>query len=166
MAEGSNLQMFLYLKSLVESDKKQFREICGALDGGKLLPGGVIYVKTAIGDVRVDRPSDEDAERAVKEAQDREGMILDDEDSISAMSLRYTPVYSKRSPNKITDANRKYLYTEDGWNDIMKTVESSVIKVADGIRSGEIGAKPYHKKKDKSPCEYCEYKAICRKVEI
>lgn len=166
MAEGSNLQMFLYLKALVESEKMKFRENCGALEGGRLLPGGVIYVKTAIGDVRVDSPSDEVADTAVKEAQDREGMILDDENSISAMTLRYTPLYSKRSPNKISDSKRQYLYTEDGWKEIMATVEKSVVDVADRMRSGEIGAKPKRKKKQKSPCEYCKYKAVCRKVEI
>ncbi len=165
MAEGSNLQMFLYLKALVESENKKFRESCGVGDGGRLLPGGVIYVKTAIGDVRVDRPSDEAADAAVKEAQVREGMLLDDEASISAMKLKYTPLYSKRSPDKITDGKRKYLYTEEGWGEIMETVEKSVVDVSDRMRSGEIGAKP-KRKKDKTPCEYCEYKAICRKVEI
>ncbi len=165
MAEGSNLQMFLYLKALVESENEKFRESLGATEGSRLIPAGVIYVKTSVGDVRVDSPSDEAAYAAVKSAQAREGMILDDEDSISAMTLKYTPVYSKRTPDKIPDSKRKYLYTEDGWEEIMKTVEESVTDISDRIRSGEISAKP-KVKKDKSPCEYCEFKAICRKVSI
>ncbi|MBE6532868.1 MAG: hypothetical protein E7676_05115 [Ruminococcaceae bacterium] len=165
MKEGANLQMFLYLKALVESENEKFRGALGASEKSRLIPGGVIYVKTSVGDVRVDTPSDEAADEAVKGAQEREGMILDDEDSISAMTLKYTPVYSKRTPDKIPDSKRKYLYTEDGWEEIMKTVEESVTDISDRIRSGEISAKP-KVKKDKSPCEYCEFKAICRKVSI
>lgn len=165
MSEGRNLQMFLYLKALVESENEKFRRELGASEKSRLIPGGVIYVKTAVGDVRVDTPSDEVADEAVKGAQAREGMLLDDEDSISAMTLKYTPLYSKRTPDKIPDSKRKYLYTEDGWSDIMKTVEDSVTDISDRIRSGEISAKP-KVKKDKSPCEYCEFKAICRKVTI
>ena len=92
-------------------------------------------------------------------------MILDDEDSISAMTLKYTPLYSKRSPDKIPDSKRKYLYSEDGWAEIIQTVEGAVVDISDRIRSGEIGATP-RVKKDKSPCEYCEFKAVCRKVEL
>ena len=163
--EGSNLQMFLYLKALVETEKQQFRQKLGVGEGGKLLPGGVIYVKTSISDVRIDTPSDEDAKEAVKSAQSREGMLLNDEDSISAMKLKYTPLYSARTPDKIPTAKQKFLYTEDGWSEIMQTVEESVTTVADRMRLGEIGAMP-KRRKDKSPCEYCEFKAICRKVEV
>ena len=165
MKEGSNLQMFLYLKALVESENKKFHECIGADDGSRVLPGGVIYVKTQVGDVRVDSPSDEEADAAIKGEQIREGMILDSEDSISAMKLKYTPLYSKRTPEKIADSKRKYMYSEQGWQDIMETVRESVVDIADRIRSGEISATPKIKK-GKSPCEYCEFKAVCRKVEI
>ena len=163
MAEGSNLQMFLYLKALVDSEKEKFREKTGVGEGGRLIPAGVIYVKTAVSDVRVDTPDDMIAEEAVKSAQAREGMILDDEDVISAMTLKYTPLYSKRTPDKIPESKKKLLYTEEGWRDIMQTVEDAVVRVADGIRQGEISASP-KEKSGKSPCEYCPYKPICRKA--
>ena len=44
----------------------------------------------------------------------------------------------------------------------MQTVEGSVIKVADGIRDGEMPACPKDKK-GASPCEYCDFKPICRR---
>ena len=163
MSEGSNLQMFLYLKSLVESEKSMFREKLGVGEQGRLIPAGVIYVKTAVSDVRVDTPDDSIAEETIKNAQGREGMILDDPDVISAMTLKYTPVYSKRTPDKIPDSKKKFLYTEEGWNQIMDTVEGAVSKVADGIRKGEIPATP-KEQKGKSPCEYCEFKPICRRA--
>lgn len=163
MAEGANLQMFLYLKALVESENKKFRESAGVGKDGRLVPAGVIYVKTAVSDVRVDTPDDALAESAVKSAQEREGMILDAPEVISAMTLRYSPVYSPKYPTEIREGKRKFLYTEEGWTDIMETVEGAVTKVASGIRAGEIPASP-KEQKGKSPCDYCEFKPICRRA--
>lgn len=163
MAEGSNLQMFLYLKALVESENESFRRAIGVEDDGRLIPAGVIYVKTSVRDVRVDAPDDEIALAAVKDAQGREGMVLDDPASISAMTLKYTPLYSKRTPDKIPDSKRKLLYNEEGWAEIMDTVEGAVKTVADGIRSGIMDAEP-KERGNKLPCEYCPYKPICRRA--
>ena len=145
-----------------DSKNDKFRESIGVADGGRVMPAGVIYVKTSVSDVRVDSPDDELAISTVKQAQAREGMLLDDPDVISAMTLKYTPLYSKRTPDKIPDAKRKFLYNEEGWGEIMKTVEPSVLSVAAGIRGGEMDANP-KEQKVKSPCEYCPYKPICRR---
>jgi ATP-dependent helicase/DNAse subunit B len=103
-----------------------------------------------------------EAVEAVKSAQRREGMILDDPDSINAMTLRYTPVYSARTPDKIPDNKRKFMFDEQGWQDIMSTVEGSVTRVADGIRGGVMDATP-KEHKGKTPCDFCEFKPICRR---
>ena len=42
--------------------------------------------------------------------------------------------------------------------------EVPATKVADSIRTGELPATP-NKQSDRSPCEYCKFKPICRKVE-
>ena len=165
LAEGANLQMFLYLKALLESENERFRSSLGIAEGGRVMPAGVIYVKTAVGDLRIDTPDDVVAEEAVKEAQQREGMILDDEEIISAMNIKYTPVYSAKTPDKIPDAKKKFLFNEEGWNDIMTTTENAVARVADGIRAGKMPARPKWQKGGVSSCEYCEFKPICRKVE-
>ena len=78
------------------------------------------------------------------------------------MTLKYSPLYSKRSPDKIAKTKEKFLYTEEGWQQIMSTVEAAVCQVADGIRSGVMDAKPKDRN-GKSPCEYCEFKPICRR---
>ena len=162
MAEGANLQMFLYLKALVESENEKFRASLGVGEGGILIPAGVIYVKTSVRDVKVDIPDDSLADQAVKSAQGREGMILNDPEVISAMTLKYSPVYSKRTPDKIAKTKEKFLYTEEGWQDIMQTVEGAVCRVADGIRSGVMDANP-KEHKGKTPCDFCEFKPICRR---
>ena len=163
MAEGANLQMFLYLKSLIDSENARFKECAGAEAGGRLIPAGVMYVKTAVGDVRIDTPDDAAAVAAVKANQKREGMVLDDPEILSAMKLKYTPVYSERTPDKIPAAKEKFLFSEEGFANIMNTVEGSVAEVADKMREGRIEAHPKQNKRQGSlPCEYCEFKPICR----
>ena len=161
MAEGSNLQMFLYLKALVESENERFLRRLDLGEDGKVLPAGVIYVKTSVRDVKIDVPDDRVASDAVKSVQQREGMVLNDPVVTSAMTLRYSPLYSKRSPTKVDKTKEKFRYTADGWKAIMKTVEDSVCRVADGIRSGVMDATP-NDSKGRQPCEYCEFKPICR----
>ncbi len=160
LAEAKNLQMFLYLRSLAETENPAFRKSIGVGEGGRIIPAGVIYVKTAISDVKVDTPSDEEAVRAVKLAQAREGMVLDDPDVIDAMGPRYTPVGSPDS-DEISKRKKHLLYTEDGWGELMRTVEDSVIRVAEDIKGGNIGAVP-SESGGRVQCEFCEFKPVCR----
>jgi ATP-dependent helicase/nuclease subunit B len=132
-------------------------------EDGRLIPAGVIYVKTSVRDVRIDTPDDGLASAAVKAAQGREGMVLDDPEVISAMTLKYTPLYSRRTPDKIPENKRHLLYDEAGWGEIMNTVEGAVLGVADGIRDGIMDAAP-KERKNQSPCDWCPYKPICRRA--
>lgn len=163
--EGRNLQMFLYLDAIVNSKNPDFIRNIGA-EGGKILPAGVIYHKSSLSDVRVPIPDDELAYSAVSAAQSREGMVLSDDDVISAMGLEFTPLYSKKSPNKISDSKRQFMFDEDGWQSIMNTVHEVTANIADGIRSGDASANPSVNEKGHTACEYCEYKPICRKAII
>lgn len=166
MAEGRNLQMFLYLKALLDTKGQDFVSQAGVTGDGKLLPAGVIYTKTSISDARVDIPDDAAALDAAKSAQKREGMVLDDPDVISAMGLKYTPLYSSRTPNKISDTKKKFLFTEDSLDEIFETVEGSVRNIAKKIRRGDASATPKADKYGSTHCDYCEYKPICRAAKI
>ena len=157
MEKGRNLQMFLYLKAIIKSDKKKFREKLGATEDMKIIPSGVIYAKTSLADAVVDKDSDELALIAIKENQLREGMILGTEENMALFGEEYIPGVKKRD-------GEKYRYTEEGLAEIMGTVERSVLKIADGIRSGTAHAKPDLDGKF-SPCDYCEYKPVCRNVK-
>ena len=79
--------------------------------------------------------------------------------------MKYTPLYDERSKdkNKISESKKKYLFSESGFSDIMKSVEESCSRVADGIADGVISAAP-KVEKDSSPCDFCDYKPICRKI--
>ncbi len=163
--EGKNLQMFLYLKSIIDTKNEAFRKSLGVKGKGRAIPAGVIYVKTALTDTRIDTPSDALAEEAVRDAQGREGMVLDDEKSLCAMGLEYTPLIDKRKPDKISDAKRKYLFTKDSFDQLMDDAMTVVSSVADGIAGGDIKALP-RVDKGSAKCENCEFKPICRSAVI
>ena len=163
---GENLQMFLYLKSLLETDNKIFLEQLGGKVGDEVVPAGVIYVKTSVSDERVDAPDDELARECVKAAQKREGMVLDNEEVIAAMGLHYTPLFSARSPQKITDSKRKYLFTEQSFESVMDRVERAAATIADKMASGDASASPKVLKGGTTRCEWCAFKPICRAAVI
>ena len=157
--EGKNLQMFLYLKAIADTDNEAFRKRLGVGEGGKIIPAGVIYVKNDMSDVTVSK-DDEAAERAaIEKKQERRGMLLDDEISISGMNKSYIPVKFKK--NGEPDARtQKYLYTYEGWEELGEKISDKIREVTTEMKCGNISLTS--KAKD-SPCEYCSFKPICRK---
>lgn len=159
---GMNLQMFLYLKAIVDTDNRQFLSKLDPTAQKQLIPAGVLYVKAGVDDVRASHNTEEAVFDASKDKRQRIGMILEDEDSISAMNQNYIPVKFKKNgePDSYT---RKYLYTQDGWEQINKTIENAVKSITEKMLSGSIDALPFAKNKGKSDvCEYCKFKPICR----
>ena len=161
LEKGENLQMFLYLKSIIESKNPSFRQRIGADGNTKLIPAGVIYVKTSPSDVKVSKNTPEAVAAELKSSRSRQGMILNDATSLAAENRDFLPVKFKTdgTPKKDTE---KYFYTAEGWGDIMNTLEDTVGRVSGRMRRGEIPAVAKGQKKDKLPCEYCEYRAVCR----
>ena len=157
--EGKNLQMFLYLKAIVDTDNKEFSEKLGVGEGGRIIPAGVIYVKTDMSDVTVLHPDKEAADEALKKKQERRGMLLDDEVSISAMNKNYIPVKFKKDGTP--DArSEKYLYTYEGWEELNTKISDKVRDVSSEMKRGNISLTA---KKSDTPCDYCKFKPVCRK---
>ncbi|MBQ3016859.1 MAG: PD-(D/E)XK nuclease family protein [Clostridia bacterium] len=159
---GLNLQMFLYLKSVVDTKNPEFRAKVGLGEGGKMIPAGVIYVKTAIEDAKISRNSEAEALAAVKKNQARIGMLLDDEVSIGAMNARYIPIKFKSDGTPDAYSKSK-LYTETGWELLSGKIEAAIKDISKRMTEGDIAALPLIRSKGKSDvCKYCDFKAICR----
>lgn len=167
LSEGKNLQMFLYLRSVVETDKENFRRALGAKDGGSIVPAGALYLKTFVGDKNISTPDDTLAVNTVKGEQKRLGMLLDDQRIIQAMGIKFTPLFRERAknPNEIHESKRNLLFSKEGFSKLMETVEGSVKKVAGNMIAGDATASPKIEK-DSSPCDFCDYKPICRNPKI
>ncbi len=158
--KGRNLQMFIYLKAIYDTKSDEFKEKLGVQSGGKILPAGVMYIGTSVNDVTVKGYDEDSAIEAVKSKQRCQGMLLDDPASIDGMDKSFTPL--KYTKGEISEGSKQLLYSADGWADIMQNVESSIVKTAEEMRSGRIAPNP-EKSDGKNPCEYCEFKPICRR---
>ncbi|MBR5139714.1 MAG: PD-(D/E)XK nuclease family protein, partial [Clostridia bacterium] len=92
LSKGKNLQMFLYLCAVIDTKNKDLLTDIGVTEGGRLIPAGVIYVKSDLGDVKIAHADPEEEKVTVRADQKRQGMILDDAASVAAMSADYLPV--------------------------------------------------------------------------
>ena len=157
--EGKNLQMFLYLKAIVDTKNETFKQRIGVGDGGRLIPAGVIYVKTDLSDATVARPDPTAQDAAIAKKQDRRGMILDDKESIDAMHKDYIPVkYTKTGePNKRTANN---LYTLAEWDEMGERMSRKIGEITERMRAGDISLADSH---GGAHCDSCKFKPICRK---
>ena len=156
--EGKNLQMFIYLKAIVDTDNERFKKELGVGEGGRIIPAGVIYVKTDMSDVSISH-ADSEAERlAIAKNQERRGMILNDAVSIGAMNSKFVPV--KFTKSGIDKRYEKYLYDEEGWKTLNEKISDTVKEVSSGMRGGNIAASA---DAHSSVCENCKFKVICRK---
>ena len=159
---GLNLQMFLYLKSVVETTSPEFREKLGAASDGRMIPAGVLYVKTAIEDAKISKNSESEALAAVMKNQTRVGMLLNDDASLGAMNSAYIPIKFNKDGSPDARSKQK-LYTEEGWRAIGDKISTVITDIGTRMTAGDISALPIIKSNGKSDvCKYCEFKAICR----
>ena len=157
--KGENLQMLLYLKSVVETENPEFKKKLGVGEGGKVIPAGIVYVKTSVADVTVDSPDDELATLTVKGSFERLGASLDDPEVIGAMNPDFTPM----AKTKKNDAPMPLTYTREDWERINEDMKSTVLAIAGEITGGKIVAKTnVNDNASFHPCTDCQYKFICR----
>ncbi len=153
--DGENLQMLLYLKAITETQKREFRERIGVENGGKIIPAGIVYVKTSVADVTVNKPSDELAMEEMQSVFERIGASLDDERSISAMNPSYTPMERKRDASVLT-------YSMEDWQRLNDEMRDVVLKLAREVTNGHICADTSRRRGSFNPCDSCKFKYICR----
>ena len=156
--KGENLQMLLYLKSVVETHSDDFLRKIGADSDARLVPAGIVYVKTSVADVTVDRPSDELAELEVKGSFERLGASLDDPAVLDAMNPDFTPMAKVRKGEE----PRPLTYTREDWERINDEMKASVLSIAGEITGGHIVAKTNADNSSFHPCTDCKYRYICR----
>ncbi len=159
LKQGKNLQMFLYLRALIQSRK--FRTRLGLTDSGEVIPGGVIYVQTKL-DGTTERPN-ADGYEELKNQQTRLGMLLNEERSLCAMNRRFLPLRFT-STGALHKSSEKLLYTKEGWGELCREIDSVVCKIGADMKSGHIPARPKSTAKD-SPCTFCSFRPVCRQTK-
>ncbi len=143
--EGLNLQMLLYIFSLTKGNISELRRI---FDGDPVA-AGITYLSLDTGKRKVSSLNDNAHQSDIK----RTGLILNDDEVISAVSRSGNDKYLMRSPRKNS------FIDQQSFSLIYDQVCNILREIGEEILSGNINAKP---KTGEDPCKYCRYGSICR----
>lgn len=151
---GLQIQLLTYLDAVCEEEN--------------VLPAGVLYFNLIDPIIKSNKNlSKEEIEDEIRKKFKMQGLILADVEVVKMMDKRLekgssniVPAYldkegnlSNSRSNTVTRAQFEYL--QKYMNTIIKQISEEILK-------GQIDLKPYYNvKSKKTPCEYCEYKAIC-----
>ena len=151
---GLNLQMFIYLFTLAQSDS----EYSG-------ISSGVLYMHSARRLFSLDRNTDKDK---VTSEEDKlfkmKGVVLNDGDNAIAKHMehdlkgKYIPVkYTKK-----TDSVSGNIVTLEELGKISKKIDSLICEMGVSLHSGKINQNPVNCKNHDKTCEYCDYREVCK----
>ena len=151
--DGRGLQMLLYLFALTREGERVFGP-------GEIVPAGVLYVPARTPLVNGERGmSSKDIQKARDKLLQRQGIILDDPEVVSAMehtagTYRFLPIGTGRNSGE-------YLVSSEQMDELDEYITAALRRAAGELASGNIDADPYWHSADKNPCRWCDYKAAC-----
>lgn len=137
--------------------------ICNEED---IMPAGIFYFSLLEQMIKADKKiTDEKIEEMIQKNFKMKGLIVADVKIIKMNDNTLTSGSSKLVPAAITSAgtvNQKWTngVTSEEFKILQDYINITIKQIAKEILNGNIQIKPFNKK-GKTPCEYCEYKAIC-----
>lgn len=145
---GLQLQLITYLDVVTDEN---------------LIPGGALYLKLDDPIVRSKKKlTPEEVEEEIREKLKMNGIILSDVRLVKAMDTEM----AKESKNLNLSVKKDGTYshmptaTEEELKRLCKHTRNILKRFADEILAGNVDIKPSKLKKE-TPCDYCDYKAIC-----
>ena len=137
--------------------------ICNEED---IIPAGIFYFSLLEQMIKADKKiTEEKIEEMIQKNFKMKGLIVADVKIIKMNDNTLTTGSSKLVPAAITASggvNQKWTngVTKEEFKILQDYINLTIKQIGEEILSGNIEIKPYNKK-GKTPCEYCEYKAIC-----
>ena len=137
--------------------------ICNEED---IIPAGIFYFSLLEQMIKADKKiTEEKIEEMIQKNFKMKGLIVADVKIIKMNDNTLTSGSSKLVPAAITASggvNQKWTngVTKEEFKILQDHINLTIKQIGEEILSGNIEIKPYNKK-GKTPCEYCEYKAIC-----
>ena len=131
-----------------------------------IMPAGIFYFSLLEQMVKAEKKiTDEEIEDMIRKNFKMKGLIIADVKIIKMNDNTLKSGSSKLVPAALTASGN----INEKWTNGVKSEEFKILQeyiyktikdISKEILSGNIDLKPYYKK-GKTPCEYCEYKAIC-----
>ena len=156
---GINIQLLLYLFSVLRCPPGDFREKLTGKTDGEVRAAGAIYLSARPGETDADAPlSREDAMALAEKNADRSGILTDDEQVLRAMEAN---LEGKYIPYRIDNKRSNADLSPEEMDALEQTMLSSISRVGTEMCSGAAGAVPrvIH---SEDPCKYCAMKEVCR----
>ena len=154
---GLQIQLLTYLDAMLRNESK--------ISGEPIFPAGILYFKIDDPVIKAKNNLDEEElEKAIMKALKMKGLLLADTKIIREMDRNIegaslvVPASIKKDGQL---GSRSSVATVEQFDMLLHHVEKNLISTCEEMLSGEINIKPY-KKKDVTPCVYCEYAAICQ----
>lgn len=142
LLNGQNMQMLLYLHSLLKNGKQKI---------GECIPAGVLYFpakRDVIGDSEFIRMN---------------GVISDDLETIRQMEPlcegKIIPAHKR--PTSDSFFSTESMISQEAFSLLFKYIELLLSKIGNTLMSGDISPRPL-KMGDRLKCEYCDYRSVCR----
>jgi len=154
---GLQIQLLTYLDAMLRNESEVKSE--------PIFPAGILYFKIDDPVIKAKNNLDEEElEKAIMKALKMKGLLLADTKIIREMDRNIegaslvVPASIKKNGEL---GSRSSVATAEQFDMLLNHVKENLIKTCEGMLSGEIDIKPY-KKKDITPCSYCEFTAVCQ----
>lgn len=151
IAYGINLQMLLYLNTLINNGRGYF--------SGRPVPCAVLYLPCArpSQNVNLGGEADSSSENSFK----ANGIVLDDAEVINAMEKGVKGIYIPVKLNKDQSISKNSsVATRDDFLRLLRTSTEAAKKLAEELVSGDIEIKPY-RCDELNSCAFCDYSYFC-----
>lgn len=156
--KGHNLQLPLYLYSIVNSEDPDLLYRLGGKEGDVIRPAGFLYVNVSTKDEKTDDKDSASDERKLPKS----GLFLRDEEILRAqdplLAGDYIPVKMKNDGTLYADSIKNTI-PEEGFYELYNNLIGTVGRIVSEMRSGDASATP---DRNDPPCKYCGMKAFCR----
>jgi ATP-dependent helicase/nuclease subunit B len=151
--DGKQLQLAVYMNVMLELLQKQHPDKA-------IIPTGMYYYRLA--DRIVDGNTEEEVEKNRIKQSRMTGLANDDENCLELMDGKtgeVNPVLFKKS-GELNPKNAHVVSTKE-LEALSKFTRDKMIEIGRNIICGQIDMNPQKGEKS-SPCNYCDYKSICR----
>jgi ATP-dependent helicase/nuclease subunit B len=156
---GINIQLLLYLFSVLRCPPGEFRRSLTGDPKGTLKPAAALYFSTRPGASRSDQMlSSEEASLQVQQDIERSGILVDNERVLQAMEADLAGEFIPLKRKKDGSSNA---YSEIQLAELEKNMMETVARIGTEMCSGSAGARPLTLH-GKDPCKFCKMYPLCR----
>lgn len=156
---GLQLQLFMYLSAVIEGKTE--------ISANKPNIGGIFYFNIDDPLINADSVKKEIYEDEIFKELSLKGYVVDDLNVINNidedfMKNKSSDIISVKLKADNTISKTSKTLADNEYKVILDKVNRISSELSQRIINGEIDINPYKKEDDKTPCAYCEYKAVCQ----